>query len=93
MEDPNFPRARTAAEEGLHGAFGFPIRIGADVFGVLEFFVGDYVGTEPVVPVEVLGGRASRVPLHLRHLLAALRHVNRAPQGVLFQNPTVLPGA
>jgi len=36
--DPNFPRASIAAAEGLHSAFGFPILLGAEVLGVLEFF-------------------------------------------------------
>ena len=36
--DANFPRLSIAAKEGLHAAFGFPIRLGAEVLGVLEFF-------------------------------------------------------
>jgi PAS domain S-box-containing protein len=36
--DANFPRATIAALEGLHAAFGFPILLGAEVLGVLEFF-------------------------------------------------------
>ena len=36
--DANFPRALLAAHEGLHGAFGFPILLGNEVLGVLEFF-------------------------------------------------------
>jgi PAS domain S-box-containing protein len=36
--DPNFPRAAVAAREGIHGAFAFPIRLGQEVLGVLEFF-------------------------------------------------------
>jgi phosphoserine phosphatase RsbU/P len=36
--DSNFPRAPVAAADGLHGAFGVPIRRGPDVFGVVEFF-------------------------------------------------------
>ena len=36
--DSNFPRAPVAAREGLHGGFGFPILLGKDVLGVLEFF-------------------------------------------------------
>jgi PAS domain S-box-containing protein len=36
--DTNFPRAPLAAQEGLHAAFGFPILLGTDVLGVLEFF-------------------------------------------------------
>lgn len=38
IEDPNFPRAGTAAREGLHGAFGFPILLAGEVWGVIEFF-------------------------------------------------------
>jgi PAS domain S-box-containing protein len=36
--DANFPRASIAALEGLHAAFGFPILLGAQALGVLEFF-------------------------------------------------------
>ncbi|WHZ26651.1 MAG: PAS/PAC sensor hybrid histidine kinase [Nitrospira sp.] len=36
--DPTFVRADLAAKAGLHGAFGFPIRIGGEVEGVIEFF-------------------------------------------------------
>jgi PAS domain S-box-containing protein len=36
--DPAFVRADLAAKAGLHGAFGFPIRIGGEVEGVIEFF-------------------------------------------------------
>ena len=38
VKDPNFPRAPIAAREGLRAAFGFPILLGAEVLGVLEFF-------------------------------------------------------
>jgi len=38
VKDPNFPRAPVALREGLRGAFGFPILIGNDVWGVIEFF-------------------------------------------------------
>jgi PAS domain S-box-containing protein len=36
--DPNYPRSGTALREGLRGAFGFPILLGPDVWGVMEFF-------------------------------------------------------
>ncbi len=36
--DPDFVRTEVAAKTGLHGAFGFPIRIGGEVEGVIEFF-------------------------------------------------------
>jgi PAS domain S-box-containing protein len=38
VHDANFPRAMYAVEEGLHGAFGFPIRSADKVIGVMEFF-------------------------------------------------------
>ena len=37
VADPNFPRAPVALREGLRGAFGFPILVGNDIWGVLEF--------------------------------------------------------
>jgi len=38
VEDSNFPRASVAAKEGLHAAFGFPIKLDDQVLGVIEFF-------------------------------------------------------
>jgi PAS domain S-box-containing protein len=38
VADANFPRASVAAREGLHAAFGFPILLREQVFGVMEFF-------------------------------------------------------
>jgi PAS domain S-box-containing protein len=38
VHDANFPRAPIAEREGLHAAFGFPIRLGAEIHGVIEFF-------------------------------------------------------
>ncbi len=38
VHDTNFPRARVAAREGLHAAFGFPILLRGDVLSVMEFF-------------------------------------------------------
>ncbi len=38
VRDDNFPRAAIARREEVHGAFGFPIRQGEKVLGVLEFF-------------------------------------------------------
>ena len=38
VHDDNFPRAPLARQAGLHGAFGFPIRLGDSVLGVIEFF-------------------------------------------------------
>ncbi|MBI4401008.1 MAG: PAS domain S-box protein [Nitrospirae bacterium] len=38
VKDSNFPRAPAAAKVRLHGAFGFPIRGGNEIHGVVEFF-------------------------------------------------------
>lgn len=38
VRDSNFPRATAAATSGLRGAFGFPILLGEEVVGVMEFF-------------------------------------------------------
>jgi PAS domain S-box-containing protein len=38
LSDSNFPRAPIASQEGLHGAFGFPILSRGTVIGVMEFF-------------------------------------------------------
>src|SRR5436190_21210539 len=37
-QDANFPRAAIAQRQDLHGAFGFPILLGGEIYGVLEFF-------------------------------------------------------
>ena len=41
VTDPDFPRAPVALREGLRGAFGFPILVGSEVWGVIEFFSQD----------------------------------------------------
>lgn len=38
VNDPNFPRRAQAEETGLHGAFGFPVRIGSEIEGVIELY-------------------------------------------------------
>jgi PAS domain S-box-containing protein len=36
--DENFKRAQLAVRDGLHGAFGFPIKLGDKILGVIECF-------------------------------------------------------
>jgi PAS domain S-box-containing protein len=36
--DETLPRASVALREGLNGAFGFPIKLGEEVLGVIDFF-------------------------------------------------------
>ena len=38
LGDPNFPRAETARQLGLHSAFGFPVHLEDEVLAVFEFF-------------------------------------------------------
>ena len=38
QEDENFPRAKLAQDIGVRGAFAFPVKVGSDTIGVLEFF-------------------------------------------------------
>ena len=38
FQDQNFPRREVAARAGLHTAFGFPIRLGNDVLGVIDCY-------------------------------------------------------
>lgn len=45
--DANFPRAQAAAQVGLHGGFGFPIRGARGILGVIEFFAGEVRQPEP----------------------------------------------
>ncbi|MBI1851540.1 MAG: MASE1 domain-containing protein [Planctomycetes bacterium] len=45
--DPNFPRAPVAITDGLHTAFGFPILLGTQVLGVIEFFSREIRDPEP----------------------------------------------
>ena len=40
-KEDSFPRASPAARDGLHSALAFPIRLGEEVLGVLEFFSHD----------------------------------------------------
>ena len=38
VPDENFPRGHSAQREGIHAAFAFPILLGREVLGVIEFF-------------------------------------------------------
>ncbi len=49
VRDSNFPRAAVAARVGLHGAFGFPIWVGGDFFGLMEFFSRDERASDDVL--------------------------------------------
>ena len=37
-QDQNFPRQQQARKAGFHGAFGFPVRVGGEIDGVVELY-------------------------------------------------------
>jgi PAS domain S-box-containing protein len=60
VEDPNFPRAKIARAEGLHGALGFPIVLGPQVLGVMEFFSQEIQRPDEAL-LELLGTVGSQI--------------------------------
>jgi signal transduction histidine kinase/DNA-binding response OmpR family regulator len=60
--DPNFPRARAAAEGGLHGAFAFPIIGPSGFLGVMEFFSTEIRPSEEAILAlfEGVGGQVGQ---------------------------------
>ncbi len=77
--DTNFPRAPIAAAVGLHGAFGFPIRRGPELLGVIEFFSPSIQEPDPDLlrMMETVGGQIGQFierkraeeSLHAEHAL------------------------
>ncbi|HEV2801616.1 MAG TPA: PAS domain S-box protein [Pyrinomonadaceae bacterium] len=45
--EQNLPRAGVAAREGLRAAFGFPVMLGREVLGVMEFFSREVRASQP----------------------------------------------
>ena len=61
--DPAFLRAEIANQSGIWAAFGFPIKIGAEVVAVLEFFSQDEVEPDPdlMLTVRTMGEQVGRI--------------------------------
>ncbi len=72
--DPGFVRAPVAAKAGLHGAFGFPIRLGREVVGVMEFFSHEVQPPDPDLPetLTTIGSQVGQF-VEARRAEAALR--------------------
>jgi PAS domain S-box-containing protein len=70
--DANFPRGSIAAEQGLHGAFAFPILIGGEVAGVIEFFT-----REIRPPDEALLQIMATLGSHIGHFIERKSHEER----------------
>jgi diguanylate cyclase (GGDEF)-like protein len=47
--EPEFLRASMALKAGLHGAFAFPIQTGAELYGVMEFYIRDVRQPDPAL--------------------------------------------
>jgi PAS domain S-box-containing protein len=49
LSDRNFPRADAANKAGLRGAFGFPVLLGGQVLGIIEFFTSEPRKVDPAM--------------------------------------------
>jgi len=59
-QDGNFPRAQAAVQDGLHGAFAFPVRAGNQILGVMEFF-SDEVRQPEAQLIDLLTGFGNQI--------------------------------
>ncbi|HSD66994.1 MAG TPA: response regulator, partial [Vicinamibacteria bacterium] len=60
IHDDNFPRGPAVYRAGLHSAVGFPLLLGADVIGVLEFFSRE-IGRPDAELLEMLATIGSQI--------------------------------
>jgi PAS domain S-box-containing protein len=67
-QDNNFPRASVASRADLRGAFAFPIKLGGEILGVMEFFSSDIrQPDEPLLKtVEAIGREIGQFAERLR---------------------------
>ena len=80
--DSNFARAAEARRAGLHGAFGFPVLLGREIVGVIEFFSQEIrqPDQELLDTIDSVSGQIGqfqervRVEEKLAHLLVRERH-------------------
>jgi NO-binding membrane sensor protein with MHYT domain len=75
---PNFPRAQLAGELGLKSCFAFPVLVGNEVGGVLEFFSSSHKEPDPALleAVARIGGEVGRV-LELQRSLEMIEWKHR----------------
>jgi signal transduction histidine kinase/ActR/RegA family two-component response regulator len=58
--DTNFPRGPAAAKAGLRSGFGFPVMLGSEVSGVIEFFSRDILAPDQAL-LDTMTGIGSQI--------------------------------
>ena len=63
QKDDNFPRNKAARDIGVRGAFGFPVKIGAETVAVLEFFTREVMEADAAIldVMRMVGSQVGRV--------------------------------
>jgi len=64
LQDANFPRAKMAARDGLHAAFGFPIVTDGKISSVMEFFSRQFRPPDSEL-LELLGAIGGQIGLFM----------------------------
>ena len=65
-QEINFPRVDAASNEGLRSGFGFPVLLGSEVIGVLEFFKRQQSNADPdlLQLMSLMGARIGQLLVH-----------------------------
>lgn len=65
-QETNFPRVDAASNEGLRSGFGFPVLLGSEVIGVLEFFKRQQSNADPdlLQLMSLMGARIGQLLVH-----------------------------
>src|SRR5204863_5319860 len=86
VKDSNFPRAQAASRAGLHSAVAFPVLMGEEILGVLEFFSPKI--REPdedlLTMVRAIGSQIGQF-IERKQAEAALRH-SEARKGAILES-------
>ncbi|MCK6544305.1 GAF domain-containing protein [Myxococcota bacterium] len=86
---PIYLRAEVARRDGLHGAFAFPILLGAEVLGVMDFFSRE-VRTPDADVLEMLTTFGSQIGqfMERKRIEAALRASEAQLQAIIDNSPS-----